>query len=36
MASGKGRLVDAKGGVYEGDWLNDKVNGKGKYMDADG
>ena len=31
MANGKGRLVHADGDVYEGDWIDDKAHGKGKY-----
>ncbi len=26
MANGRGRLIHADGDVFEGSWLNDKVN----------
>ena len=31
MANGQGRLIHAEGDVYEGEWLNDKAHGFGKY-----
>lgn len=31
MANGYGRLIHSEGDVYEGNWLNDKAHGVGKY-----
>jgi len=36
MANGIGRLIHADGDVYEGEWLEDKAHGKGKYIHMDG
>lgn len=36
MANGKGRLIHHDGDVYEGEWLNDKAHGYGKYTHLDG
>jgi hypothetical protein len=30
--NGKGKITFANGDVYDGDWLNDKRHGKGKYI----
>ena len=32
MASGFGKFYHSDGDIYEGEWLNDKANGYGKYM----
>ncbi len=31
MANGHGRLIHSDGDVYEGEWMNDKNHGHGKY-----
>ena len=31
MANGKGRLINADGDVYTGDWLDAKAHGFGTY-----
>lgn len=36
MADGKGILVNAEGSVYEGEWLENKASGYGKYHSHDG
>lgn len=36
MANGLGRLIHADGDVYEGEWVNDKPQGKGIYLHQDG
>lgn len=36
MANGMGRLIQASGDVYEGEWVNDKAEGKGVYFHQDG
>lgn len=35
MANGKGKLVQEDGGVYEGDFKDDKSFGIGKYTSGD-
>ena len=34
--NGKGRLIHINGDYYEGDWVNGKANGAGKYVGVDG
>ena len=36
MANGYGRLIHSDGDVYEGEWNNDKAEGKGTYYHSDG
>lgn len=36
MANGCGRLIHSCGDVYEGDWVDDKAEGKGVYLHSDG
>ena len=36
MANGHGKLLHADGDVYEGDWVNDKAEGRGDYKHANG
>ena len=33
--SGKGKMVNADGSSYEGDWSNNVMNGEGVYFDID-
>ena len=32
----KGRLIHADGDIYDGEWKNDKANGKGTYVHVNG
>ena len=32
----KGKLIHADGGIYEGEWVNDKTNGVGTYLQFNG
>ena len=32
MANGCGRLIHADGDIYDGEWNNDKAQGKGKQL----
>ncbi len=32
MANGKGRLIHVDGDVYEGDWVDNKAEGKGLFI----
>lgn len=36
MKNGFGRLIYENGDVYEGEWVNNKANGKGKYQIVEG
>ena len=36
MTNGIGRLIHSDGDLYEGQWKDDKADGKGKYIHADG
>jgi len=36
MANGRGRLIHADGDCYEGDWVDDKATGFGKYYHTNG
>lgn len=36
MANGLGRLIHPDGDVYEGEWVDDKAQGKGIYLHEDG
>ena len=36
MANRQGRLIHSDGDVYEGEWRDDKAEGKGTYLHMDG
>ena len=36
MSNGMGRAINSQGGVYDGQWLNDKAHGYGKYHFSNG
>ena len=36
MRHGKGRIIQPDGDIYEGDWVNDKMHGRGTYHYTDG